>query len=100
MDASSLKKAVQGTMLTAVCLHAQHEVEVPPWRRREHAQEDPPAQAVDLGSTMIVAAITSGATNVPPSRPEVTRQEDTVLLALSGIQGHVSVGSSSARQSV
>jgi hypothetical protein len=56
MDRSDLFKTV---VIAGICLHANHEPQVPAWRRREHVPENQPVQAVDIGATMIMAAMTT-----------------------------------------
>jgi hypothetical protein len=45
--------------IAGACFTANHEIHVLPWRRNERVPENPPALAVDLGATIIVAAITT-----------------------------------------
>ena len=46
-------------MVLGACLHATHEPVVPLWKRNDHCPEEPAARAVDLGSTLILAARTT-----------------------------------------
>ena len=46
-------------VLTGVGVMVAHECSIPPAKRKEHAEEAPPAMAVDLGVTLSIATNTT-----------------------------------------
>jgi hypothetical protein len=48
-----------GVLIVGMAAHGVHQIELPPWRRNEHGEENPPVQAGDMGAGIIVAARTT-----------------------------------------